>query len=87
MGTESSNYPQTLAPGGVHETVAMVKVVVKEVVVVTEVVVIQYRRNLPSLPFSIDSAFVGSMVSSDLPESVIVRRFLPVHVVTAVPVL
>jgi len=44
------NYPQRVAPVGVHCTLEMVIVEVKDVEVEMEVVVIQYKRNLPSLP-------------------------------------
>ena len=39
--TNFSNYPQMLAPDGVHKTLFILKVVVKEVEVEMEVVVIQ----------------------------------------------
>ena len=43
------HHPQNDAPDGVQITLAMVNVLVKDEVVEVEVVVSQYKRNLPCL--------------------------------------
>ena len=67
-----------------HTTLDMESVVVKEVEVEIDVVVIQYRRNLPSLPPSTpssDKLFVADDSTEDpdmaIPSKSMVLLFLP----------